>query len=333
MKSASCCRASSSRWVDGMALDLSFKDLADVAAGDASDGRPLKVALDLIDEDPDQPRREFPEEELQNLAASIRIEGILQPIVVRRSEKVGRFIIVMGARRYRAAKLAELTEVPIFIQVADEANPYAQMVENIQRDDLKASEIARFITARLEAGEKQTEVARRLGKPRDWVSRYGAVPKMPPFLQEMLATSSIRAVYELYQAWRQEPGEVERAVEDGTAFTDGQAREFAATVRASGTLPGSIDATADEPDGSMERAEPSGRPDRSARTPAAIAPQSRPAAKGVAVVRVRVGKRRGALVLDDTMARSQGFARVAFDDGSVEDAGVTALRIEAVLIG
>ena len=53
-----------------MALDLSFKDLADVAAGDASDGRPLKIALELIDEDPDQPRREFPEDELQQLAAS-----------------------------------------------------------------------------------------------------------------------------------------------------------------------------------------------------------------------------------------------------------------------
>jgi ParB family transcriptional regulator, chromosome partitioning protein len=316
-----------------MSLDLSFKDLADVAVGNASDGRPLKVALDLIDEDPDQPRREFSEDELQNLAASIRIDGILQPIVVRRSEKVGRFIIVMGARRYRAAKLADLDEAPVFVQDDAEANPYAQMVENIQRDDLKANEIARFITARIEAGEKQTEIARRLGKPRDWVSRYGAVPKMPPFLQEMLATSSIRAVYELYQAWRQAPGDVERAIEDRTAFTDAQARELAATVRASGTLPGSIDPTADEPDGSLERAEPSGRPDRSERTPAAIEPQSRPAAKGVVVVRVRVGKRRGALVLDDASARNHGFARVAFDDGSVQDASVTALRIEAVLVG
>lgn len=316
-----------------MALDLSFKDLADVAVGNASDGRPLKVALDLIDEDPDQPRREFPEEDLQNLAASIRIEGILQPIVVRRSDQAGRFIIVMGARRYRAAKLADLAEAPIFIQGADEANPYAQMVENIQRDDLKPSEIARFITARLDAGERQTEIARRLGKPRDWVSRYGAVPKMPPFLQEMLATSSIRAVYELYQAWRQEPGEVERAVEDGTAFTDGQARGFAATVRASGTPPRANDAKADEPDGSIESTEPRRQSDRSAGAPAAIEPQSRPAAKGVAVVRVRVGKRRGTLVLDDTTASSQGFARVAFDDGSVEDASVTALRIEAVLVG
>ncbi len=333
MKSASCCRASSSRWVDGMALDLSFKDLADVAAGDASDGRPLKIALELIDEDPDQPRREFPEDELQQLAASIRIEGILQPIVVKRSDQAERYIIVMGARRYRAAKIAELVEAPVFVQDDAEANPYAQMVENIQRDDLKPSEIARFITARLEAGEKQTEIARRLGKPRDWVSRYGAVPKMPPFLQEMLATSSIRAVYELYQAWRQEPRDVERAIEDRTAFTDAQAREFAATVRSSGTPAGSIDANSDEPDRAIESTEPGHRPDRSARAPAAMAPQSRVAAKGVAVVRVRVGKRHGALVLDDTMASSQGFARVAFDDGSVEDASVTALRIEAVLIG
>jgi ParB family chromosome partitioning protein len=316
-----------------MALDLSFKDLADVAVGNASDGRPLKVALDLIDEDADQPRREFPEEELQNLAASIRIDGILQPIVVRRAQQAGRFIIVMGARRYRAAKVAELNEAPIFIQDADEANPYAQMVENIQRDDLKANEIARFITARLDSGEKQTEIARRLGKPRDWVSRYGAVPKMPPFLQEMLATSSIRAVYELYQAWRHEPKEVERAVEYGTVFTDVQAREFAATVRSSGTPPAAIDARAEEPVGSNESTDPSHRADRSARASAAMAPRSRPAAKGVAIVRVRVDKRHGALVLDDASARSHGFARVAFDDGSVEDASVTALRIEAVLIG
>lgn len=315
-----------------MALDLSFKDLADVAVGDGSQGRPLKVALDLIDEDPDQPRREFLEEELQNLAASIRIDGILQPIVVRRSEQAGRFIIVMGARRYRAAKLADLVEAPVFIQDADEANPYVQMVENIQRDDLKANEIARFITARLDAGEKQTEIARRLGKPRDWVSRYGAVPKMPVFLQEMLTTSSIRVVYELYQAWRQQPKEVERAVKDGTAFTDAQAREFAATVRASGTLPESIYAKVDEPVGSMEITKPSRSPDRSARTHAAIAPQPRPAAKGLAVVKVRVGKRHGALVLDDFMASSEGFARVAFDDGSVEDVSVIALRIEAVVI-
>lgn len=316
-----------------MALDLSFKDLADVAVGNASDGRPLRVALDLIDEDPDQPRREFPEEELQNLAASIRIDGILQPIVVRRSEQVGRFIIVMGARRYRAAKLAELHEAPIFIRDEDEANPYAQMVENIQRDDLKASEIARFITARLDAGEKQTEIARRLGKPRDWVSRYGAVSKMPAFLQEMLATSSIRAVYELYQAWRQEPSKVERAASGRPAFTDLQAREFAATVRSPGPPAAVINAKAKDPSAPLPDAELALRHDRDVRSPAVAANPLCQAATDTAVVRVRAGRRQGVLVLDVTAEVKEGFARVAFDDGAVEDVGVRVLRIEAVSVG
>lgn len=315
-----------------MALDLSFKDLADVAEDGMSDGRPLKVALDLIDEDPDQPRREFPEDELQQLASSIRIDGILQPIVVRDSEQAGRFVIVMGARRYRAAKIAELAEAPVFVQDDAEASPYAQMVENIQRDDLKPSEIARFITARLEAGEKQTEVARRLGKPRDWVSRYAAVPKMPGFLQDKLATSSIRAVYELYQAWRQEPSDVERAVKERDAFTDAQAREFASAVRAPvepAAAPdtagdGAKDARATEKDRAVAREKPSSS---SATVPTV------PGTKGTAIVRVRAGKRVGQLVLDARPDAEQGSARVAFDDGSSEDVPVRELRIDAVLVG
>lgn len=316
-----------------MALDLSFKDLADVAAGDASDGRPLKVALNLIDEDPDQPRREFPEDELQQLAASIRIDGILQPIVVRRSEQADRFIIVMGARRYRAAKIAELVEAPVFVQDDAGANPYAQMVENIQRDDLKPSEIARFVTARLEAGQKQTEIARRLGKPRDRVSRYAAVPKMPGFLQEKLATSSIRAVYELYQAWRQEPSEVERAVKVRDAFTDAQAREFAFAVRspvepAAAHGKAAADAAREVRPSEKGRAPVRAKPSSSSATAPSV-----PSTTGTAIVRVRAGKRVGQLVLDATSAAEQGRARVVFDDGSSEDVPVGELRIDAVLVG
>jgi len=317
-----------------MALDLSFKDLADVAAV-GPDGRPLRIALELIDEDPDQPRREFSEEELQHLAASIRVEGILQPIVVRRSPQAGRFIIVMGARRYRAAKLAGLVEAPIVVQDAAEANPYAQIVENIQRDDLKASEIARFIVARLAAGEKQTEIARRLGKPRDWVSRYGAVPKMPPFLHDMLASSSIRAVYELYQAWRQEPAAVERAVAGRDGFTDAEARAFSSTVRSPSDASANVEASG------LERADsapvPTMEPYRSvvprARTPASLGQEAGVRPGALVTVWVRTGKRRGSLVLDCTATTGQGSARVAFEDGGTEDVAVGALRIEAVSVG
>lgn len=317
-----------------MALDLSFKDLADVASGSATDGRPLMVALDLVDEDPEQPRREFSEEELQGLAASIRVEGILQPIVVRRSPQAGRFIIVMGARRYRAAMLAELVEAPVIVQDATEANPYAQMVENIQRDDLKASEIARFITARLRAGEKQTEIARRLGKPRDWVSRYGAVPKMPPFLQEMLTTSSIRAVYEFYQAWRQEPLAVEQAVTSRNGFTNAEARALASTVRSAGDAPADRANSGSKrshamPAPTLESArgtDPNKRNASSSRSVTGSGP------KPSVIVRVRSGKRGGSLVLDGAARAGEGFAVVAFEDGATEEIAVGTLRIEAVSI-
>ncbi|KRE11782.1 hypothetical protein ASE66_25105 [Bosea sp. Root483D1] len=317
-----------------MALDLSFKELADVAAG-GFDGRPLRIALELIDEDPDQPRREFPKEELEHLAASIRVEGILQPIVVRRSPQAGRFIIVMGARRYRAAKLAELVEAPIVVQDAAEANPYAQMVENIQRDDLKASEIARFIVARLAAGEKQTEIARRLGKPRDWVSRYGAVPRMPPFLQEMLASSSIRAVYELYQAWRQEPAAVERAVVSRDGFTDAEARAFSSTVRSPGDASANVEASGLQR--CVSAPVPTVEPYRGVfpreQAPASLQQQAGARVRALVTVRVRSGQRRGSLVLDATATTGEGSARVVFDDGAIEDVAVGALRIEAVSVG
>jgi ParB family chromosome partitioning protein len=317
-----------------MALDLSFKDLAEVAASGVSDGRPLKIALELIDEDPDQPRREFPEDELQQLAASIRIEGVLQPVVVRRSPQAGRFIIVMGARRYRAAKLAELVEAPVFVRDDADSNPYAQMVENIQRDNLKANEIARFIAARLEAGEKQTEIARRLGKPRDWVSRYGAVPKMPSFLQDMLATTSIRAVYELYQAWRQEPSAVEQAVSIGGGFTDAEARAFASTVRSPGQPPATIQAAGSE-HADTDRAltlEPDRGTVKREQAPAATRPRGGSRLGTPVIVRVRSGKRRGSLILDNIATTGEGFARVAFEDGATEEVAVGVLRIEAVSV-
>ncbi|MGY3506739.1 ParB/RepB/Spo0J family partition protein [Bradyrhizobium sp. USDA 4471] len=88
-----------------MTLDLSFKELVDVAANPGGvTGRPLLVAIGCIDEDPDQPRRTFGEQELEELSQSIAEHGVLQPIVLRRSSQDGRYVIAMGARRYRAAQ-------------------------------------------------------------------------------------------------------------------------------------------------------------------------------------------------------------------------------------
>lgn len=211
-----------------MTLDLSFKELVDVAANPGgATGRPLLVAIDCIDEDPDQPRRTFSEQELEELSQSIAEHGVLQPIVLRRSAEDGRYVIAMGARRYRAAQRAGLREMPAFIQDAALPDRYAQMIENIQRDDLRAPEIATFIADRLDAGDTQAEISRKLGKPRDWVSRYASVQSMPDFLRARLEGSSIRALYELYQAWRTHPDEIERRCATQDSFTDAQARQLA----------------------------------------------------------------------------------------------------------
>src|SRR5437899_3701938 len=101
---------SSRRWTRRhMALDLSFKQLIDAAEdGAATIGQPACIAIDRIDEDPHQPRRSFDEQKLEELAESVRQHGVLQPIVLSQTTPEGRYVIVMGARRYRAAKRARL---------------------------------------------------------------------------------------------------------------------------------------------------------------------------------------------------------------------------------
>ena len=216
-----------------MTLDLSFKELVDAAANpNSATGRPLLVAIDCIDEDPDQPRRNFSEQELEELSQSIGEHGVLQPIMLRRSSEDGRYVIVMGARRYRAAQRAGLREMPAFVQDVGLPDRYAQMIENIQRDDLRAPEIATFIADRLDAGDTQADISRKLGKPRDWVSRYASVQGMPEFLRARLEGSSIRALYELFQAWRTHPDEIERLCARQDNFTDAQARQLARDARA-----------------------------------------------------------------------------------------------------
>jgi ParB family transcriptional regulator, chromosome partitioning protein len=167
-----------------MALDLSFKQLIDAAEdGAVTTGQPTSISIDRIDEDPDQPRRSFDEQKLEELAESVLQHGVLQPIVLRQATEEGRYVIVMGARRYRAAKRAGLRDIPAFIHAVGSADRYVQMIENIQRDDLNAPEIAAFIADRLERGDNQADISRKLGKPRDWVSRYASGPeyaRVPP---------------------------------------------------------------------------------------------------------------------------------------------------------
>jgi len=129
------------------------------SAKQATAGEPLLVPTELLDEDPGNPRTEFPEGELAELAADVGVRGILQPIVVHRSSSDGRFRVVFGAKRLRAALLAGLREVPVVIGTSAH-DVYAQVAENQKRHGLSAFDLAKFMRSRVDAGESNAEIAR-----------------------------------------------------------------------------------------------------------------------------------------------------------------------------
>ncbi len=144
----------------------------------------LDIPIESIDGNPFQPRSHFDEQSLEELAASIRKLGIVQPLTVRESEN-GRYQLIAGERRLRAARLAGLTRVPAFIRTADDqAMLELALVENIQREDLDAIEVAISFQRLIEECRlTQEELSDRVGKQRSTVSNYLRLLKLPAEIQ------------------------------------------------------------------------------------------------------------------------------------------------------
>ena len=143
-----------------------------------------KVALNLIETNPFQPRTHFEKEAIEELSASIREHGIIQPITVR---KLGanKYQIISGERRFRASQLAELEEIPVYIRIAnDQTMLEMAIIENIQREDLNALEVAisyqRLID---ECDITQEKVGERVGKSRASVTNYLRLLNLPSEIQ------------------------------------------------------------------------------------------------------------------------------------------------------
>ena len=151
-----------------------------------------EVAIDQIDANPNQPRREFDVSALEELAASIRQIGIVQPITLRQMED-GRFQIIAGERRWRASQLAGLTAIPAYIRtIKDENVMEMALVENIQREDLNAIEIALAYEHLLEkSGMTQEKVSERVGKSRAAIANYLRLLKLPAQVQMALQKKEI----------------------------------------------------------------------------------------------------------------------------------------------
>ena len=178
----------------GRGLDAIFYDNTLKEDGAAKEHRITVLKISLIDPKKDQPRKYFDKEALEELANSIVENGLLQPIVVREYGE-GRYQIIAGERRFRACKLAGLTEIPaIILDRSDKSVAELSLIENIQREDLNPIEEAMgYKTLSEQYGMTQEEIALTVGKSRSAVANSMRLLELPEPIITMVAAGELSA--------------------------------------------------------------------------------------------------------------------------------------------
>lgn len=151
-----------------------------------------RIPIDQIEPNPRQPRHDFDEQALQELASSIKLHDIVQPITVSLMAS-GKYRLISGERRWRASKIAGLVDVPAYIRQAnDQELLELALLENLQREDLNAVEIALSYKRMMEElNHTQEQVAERMGKERSTVANYIRLLKLPPDIQVAVRKNEI----------------------------------------------------------------------------------------------------------------------------------------------
>lgn len=178
------------RGLNALLSDSNVEDRLEVdipttsSSASSPSGGTLEISMNHIEVNPFQPRTHFDQEALQELADSIKIHGIIQPITVRRLAR-DQYQLISGERRFQASKLAGLKTIPAYVRSADDQQMLEMaLIENIQRENLNAIEIAlsyqRLIS---ECSLKQEELGDRVGKNRATVTNYLRLLKLPPDVQ------------------------------------------------------------------------------------------------------------------------------------------------------
>jgi len=140
------------------------------------------IQLSEIQKNPYQPRKEFSEEKIQELAQSIKENGLIQPIIVRQSPVIG-YEILAGERRYRASIAAGLTEVPVIIKkLSDQDMMVHSIIENLQREDLNPIEEAKAYQSLIEKGYTHADIAAKMGKSRPYITNLVRLLTLPDFI-------------------------------------------------------------------------------------------------------------------------------------------------------
>lgn len=186
----------------------------DVAAlgrnASASSGKPRDLAVARIERDPDNIRKSFDEAAVIQLAETIKADGLLQAITVRRNlHKKDYFLISYGERRFRAVCL--LGHPTIAAVIDDNFDPYRQAIENLQREELDPLDIADWVEKREAAGDSRITIAKRLGKPKSYISEIALLIKAPSAIREAFRSRripDIRSAYLLARRYDEDPAGV-----------------------------------------------------------------------------------------------------------------------------
>lgn len=315
-------------------------------------GAPLEIALDLIDEDPDQPRTAenpgFTKESLAELAASIGPGGIKTPISVREHPTIsGRYMVNHGARRLRASRLKALATIKAFID--NDHSRTDQVIENLQRNDLTAREIANYIGRELAAGKTHREIAEAIGKSRPFVTQHAALLDLPEPIAEVFndgRVTDVTLVNELVRAYKADGGAVTAwLAEPNQEVTRSSVKALRAFVEddepaAATAMPAPVAtiAPASAPSPAPQAATSTAPATKPARVPSPPpAADASPASSGTIlrkpVLSVTVAGRTGRL-LANWRPSAEGRAWVWFDDdGREAEVDLDALRVVAVKEG
>ena len=201
-----------------------------------------RAAVEVLRPNPRNPRRRFEETDLEELAASVRARGLIQPIVVRPLADVpGAFEIVAGERRWRAAQRAGLDEVPIVVvEIDDRASLEFAILENVQRTDLNAiEEAAGYERLMSEFRYTQTDLAEIIGKSRSHLANTLRLLNLPPVVQERVIAGEITAGHARALLAVRDPDSVaRRIVDEGLSVREVEALAAAEAPHTEGPRPG-----------------------------------------------------------------------------------------------
>ena len=182
------------------------------------EGSQIELDIDQIISDPNQPRKQFDELSLKELADSIAEHGILQAITVKPKNDAGEYELIMGERRLRAARLVGLSKIPAVIKTFTSDLYVIQLIENIQRENLTTLELAHAIEQLAASGLKRDEIAIKLGWSKSHISLFSNINKMPEAFQKLANQNvSVRALNDLYKVWQDDEEKAKTFIETCSA--------------------------------------------------------------------------------------------------------------------